>query len=242
VTVAERTPDKSLSTQPLKPFSIVFTPPEKAVEPNAADPYSWWQPVAGANWRHPEGPKSDWLGREDHPVVHICYDDALAYAKWAKKRLPTEAEWEFAARGGLDRKPYYWGDELTPGGKFMANTWQGEFPASNTLKDGFKGTAPVASYPSNGFGLFDMSGNVWEWCADWYHPKYYHFGATRNPQGPRASSDPVEPGVPKRVQRGGSYLCADNYCMRYCAGGRGKGEPTSAGNNIGFRCVRSPAN
>jgi formylglycine-generating enzyme required for sulfatase activity len=219
-----------------KPFSLVFSQP--AQRPPEFHPRHWWRKVAWASWRHPEGPGSHWQGREKHPVVHICYDDAAAYAAWAGKRLPTEAEWEFAARGGLDRKKYTWGDELTPAGKAMANTWQGEFPHRNTVDDGFAGVAPVGSFPPNGFGLFDMSGNVWEWCADWYQPKYTDIFAARNPRGPAESFDPAEPGVPKRVQRGGSYLCCDNYCSRYMAGGRGKSDPESSTNHIGFRCVK----
>jgi formylglycine-generating enzyme required for sulfatase activity len=229
------------STRPLlKPFSLVFTPPAGQIDPNKGHSGNWWRPVAWANWKHPEGPGSHLKGREKHPVVHICYDDALAYAKWAGKRLPTEAEWEFAARGGLDRKKFTWGDEFKPGGKPMANTWQGEFPNRNTLEDGFQGTAPVGSFAANGFGLHDMSGNVWEWCADWYQPKYRDIFGPRNPKGPGDSHDPSEPGIAKRVQRGGSYLCCDNYCKRYMAGGRGKGDPESSTNHIGFRCVRAP--
>jgi formylglycine-generating enzyme required for sulfatase activity len=223
----------------IKPFSLVFTQPARAVDLGKGGPADWWRPIAWANWKHPEGPGSDLKGREKHPVVHICYDDALAYANWVGKRLPTEAEWEFAARGGLDRKPFTWGDEFQPGGKPMANTWQGEFPNKNTLADGYAGTAPVGSFPPNGFGLYDMSGNVWEWCADWYQPKYLDILAPRNPRGPASSLDPNEPGVAKRVQRGGSYLCCDNYCKRYMAGGRGKGDPESSTNHIGFRCVKA---
>jgi len=244
VTVAEKPPDAKLApnaaSEDLKPFSIVFVAPDKDVDPNRVSHLTWWRAVPGADWRHPEGPGSDLKGRDKHPVVHVSYLDAVAYAAWAKKRLPTEAEWEFAARGGRDRQRYCWGDELNPGGKSMANTWQGDFPNKNTLQDGFAGIAPVASFDPNGFGLYDMAGNVWEWCSDWYHPAYYKFSSDRNPQGPRASFDPMEPGVPKRVQRGGSYLCCDNYCMRYLPGARGKGEPESATNHIGFRCVRDP--
>jgi formylglycine-generating enzyme required for sulfatase activity len=223
----------------IKPFSLVFHQPSVPVDPFKSPPSKWWRPVAGACWKHPEGPGSDLKGRESHPVVHICFEDARAYAKWAGKRLPTEAEWEFAARGGLDRKPYAWGDELKPQGKCMANTWQGKFPSVNTLEDGYLGTAPVGSFPANGFGLYDMSGNVWEWCADWYQPRYPTAFAERNPQGPAASHDPTEPGVPKRVQRGGSFLCCDNYCVRYRVAGRGKGDVDSTANHIGFRCVKA---
>jgi formylglycine-generating enzyme len=224
----------------VKPFSLVFTPPTKRVDLTNTGPGAIWRPVAWANWKHPEGPGSDLAGREKHPVVHICYDDALEYAKWAGKRLPTEAEWEFAARGGLDRKKFTWGDEFSPGGMPMANIWQGEFPNRNTLEDGFAGTAPVGSFAPNGFGLYDMSGNVWEWCADWYQPRYVDIWAPRNPKGPASGFDPTEPDVAKRVQRGGSYLCCDNWCKRYMAGGRGKGDPESGSNHIGFRCVKAP--
>jgi formylglycine-generating enzyme required for sulfatase activity len=223
----------------IKPWSLVFTRPTRYIDIRRYHPRDCWRPIAWANWKNPEGPGSDLKGREKHPVVHICYDDAVAYASWAGKRLPTEAEWEFAARGGLDRKPYTWGDEFQPGGKSMANTWQGEFPNKNTLEDGFAGTAPVGSFPANGFGLHDMAGNVWEWCADWYQPKYHDLFGPRNPKGPASSHDPNEPGVAKRVQRGGSYLCCDNYCKRYMAGGRGKGDPDSSTNHIGFRCVKA---
>jgi formylglycine-generating enzyme len=237
VTLAERKPTaRGLHSAP---FSFVFTAPDTAIDPSKADPMAWWKAVPGADWRHPEGPSSDLTGRGEHPVVHVAYEDALEFCAWANKRLPTEAEWEFAARGGLDRQRFCWGNERNPGGKFLANTWQGPFPSRNTREDGFAGTAPVGSFPPNGFGLFDMAGNVWQWCADWYHPKYYRFSPPRNPQGPLASFDPNEPGVPKRVQRGGSFLCADEYCMRYLPGARGKGEPGSAANHIGFRCARS---
>jgi formylglycine-generating enzyme required for sulfatase activity len=223
----------------LRPFSLVFTMPDRKVEPFAAHPSAWWRAVPGACWKHPEGPGSDLKGKEKHPAVHICYEDALAYAKWAGKRLPTEAEWEFAARGGLDRKTYAWGDDFKPGGCCMANSWQGEFPHHNTPDDGFLGTAPVGSFPANGFGLRDMAGNVWQWCADWYQPRYLTTLPSRNPRGPGSSHDPLEPGVAKRVQRGGSFLCCDTYCARYKVGARGKGEPESTANHIGFRCVRS---
>ncbi len=223
--------------------STVFTPTPQPVK---LDNFlQWWAYVPGANWQHPDGPGSDIKGREKYPVVHISYADAAAYAKWAGKRLPTEAEWEFAARGGLTGKLYAWGDELKPGGKHQANIYQGKFPVKDgdTGEDGFKGIAPSAQFASNGYGLHDMPGNVWEWVSDWYRADYYAAlaqkdGVVRNPQGPAASHDPAEPGAQKRVQRGGSFLCTDQYCTRYMIGTRGKGEVNTASNHLGFRCVK----
>ncbi len=219
----------------LVPGSAVFTPPSHAV--SLDNPLQWWEYVAGATWDHPEGPGSDLKGRESHPVVHICFEDAAAYARWAGKRLPTEAEWEWAAQGGKGNQPYYWGNELKPDGKWVANIFQGEFPHGNSREDGYGTTSPVATFAANPYGLYDMEGNVWEWCSDFYRPDYFAKSGKNNPQGPQDSFDPDEPGVVKRVQKGGSFLCSDHYCIRYKAGSRGKGEVTSASNNLGFRCV-----
>jgi formylglycine-generating enzyme required for sulfatase activity len=248
ITVAERTPTKEefpdASPEELVSGSAVFTPPPGPVPLD--DYLKWWKYVKGANWRHPEGPQSDLTGKGNCPVIQVAYEDALAYAKWASKRLPTEAEWEFAARGGLTGKAYVWGNEFRPGGKFMANTYQGEFPVKDTEEDGFAGISPVKSFPSNGYGLYDMAGNVWQWCSDWYRSDYYQqlaagSGVASNPQGPENSFDPAELGVSKRVQKGGSFLCTDQYCTRYMVGTRGKSEPSTATNHAGFRCVKSPS-
>jgi formylglycine-generating enzyme required for sulfatase activity len=250
ITVAERTPQaKDFPGAPpenLVAGAIVFTAPKEPV--NCTGPnchLQWWSYVKGANWRHPDGPESDLKGREKHPVVQVAWEDAAAYARWVGKRLPTEAEFEFAARGGLDGKKYDWGDEIMPGGRYMMNSWQGHFPNENTAEDGYRATAPVGSFPPNGYGLYDMAGNVWQWCSDWYRPDYYQSLSAgpqpvRNPLGPSDSFDPSEPGIKKRVMRGGSYLCSDQYCSAYEAGARGKGEPDSGMNHLGFRCVKSP--
>jgi sulfatase modifying factor 1 len=243
-TIAERPLDPkelpNLAPDELAPGSVVFTPPAGPI--SLANPLAWWRFVRGANWRHPEGPNSDLRGKEKYPVVHIAWADAAAYAKWAGKRLPTEAEWEFAARGGRDRQDYPWGNELTPNGKWMANTFQGHFPNKNSAEDGYAGIAPVASFPPNDYGLYDMSGNVWQWVSDWYRPDYYSqlpgSDVTIDPQGPSDSFDPQEVGVAKRVQKGGSFLCTDQYCSRYMPGARGKGDPETGTNHLGFRCVR----
>jgi formylglycine-generating enzyme required for sulfatase activity len=244
VTVAERTPRAEdfpgAPPENLIAGSVVFSPPDHSVPLN--DHLQWWNYVHGANWRHPEGPSSSIRGKENYPVVQVAYEDAVAFAKWAGKRLPTEAEWEFAARGGLAGKPFVWGDKFRPDGKWMANTHQGHFPNTNTGEDGFIGTSPVAHYPSNPYGLYDMAGNVWQWTSDWYRPDYYQQlmaigGVARNPQGPEHPFDPSEPSEPKKVQRGGSFLCTDQYCSRYIVGTRGKGEVSTGTNHLGFRCV-----
>ncbi|QKJ31224.1 formylglycine-generating enzyme family protein [Mucilaginibacter mali] len=240
LTIAERPIDPKdfpgVPKENLVPGSGVFTPTPQPV--SLDDPMQWWRYVNGANWKHPFGPQSNINGKQNEPVVHISYTDAAAYAKWAGKRLPTEAEWEYAAQGGKGSHKYYWGDELKPGGKWQANIFEGHFPDANTKEDGYEGVAPVKSFPANGYGLYDMDGNVWEWCHDFYRPDYYKHSPAVNPQGPTDSYDPEEPGAVKRVQRGGSFLCSDQYCIRYRAGSRAKGEVNSASNNLGFRCVK----
>jgi len=245
VTVAERKPrpENFPGVDPAKlvPGSAVFSPPPRPVALN--DYTQWWSYVPGANWRHPQGPSSNIEGRSSYPVVQVAYEDAAAYAKWAGKRLPTEAEWEFAARGGLTGKSYAWGDEMLDDGSFMANTHQGSFPDHDSADDGYAGISPVSSFRPNGYGLYDITGNVWQWTSDWYRPDYYAslIASARiaiNPHGPATSNDPEEPGVLKRVQRGGSFLCTEQYCTRYIVGTRGKGEVASPTNHVGFRCVR----
>jgi formylglycine-generating enzyme len=243
-TVAERKPDPvdfpNVPLDDLVPGSLVFTPPNHPVELN--DDSQWWKYVKGANWRHPQGPRSSIVNLDNYPVVQIAFEDAQAYARWAHKRLPTEAEYEYAERGGLDCKPYAWGDVFSPHGQLMANTFHGHFPDHSTNRNGHAGTTPVGSFAPNGYGLYDMSGNVWEWTTDWYRPDYYKTLAATgriavNPKGPPWSYDPKEPGVPKRVTRGGSFLCTDQFCSRYEVGGRGETEPSSSANHIGFRLV-----
>ena len=190
----------------------------------------WWKKVNGANWRNPEGPDSSRAGRENHPVVHVSWNDALAYAEWAGKRLPTEAEWEYAARGGLEQKMYPWGDELTPDGKHLCNIWQGEFPLRNTAEDGYVSTAPVDAFPPNGYGLYAMTGNTWEWCADWFDAQFHTLATRDNPVGPPSGN--------AKVMKGGSYLCHRSYCNRYRVAARSSNTPDSSTTNIGFRCVR----
>jgi formylglycine-generating enzyme required for sulfatase activity len=250
VTVAEQKPtlesvraglppgDQDPPEDKLVPGALVFVQPPGEVI-NRVD--QWWKWTPGACWKHPEGPGSDLRDRMDHPVVQVCWKDAAAYATWAGKRLPTEAEWEFAARGGLVGKPYVWGDEPPgEGGTWRCNIWQGNFPWRNTKNDGFVRTAPVKTFAPNGYGLYDTAGNVWEWCSDWYHPETYTTGSRKDPTGPAKSFDPTEanPNMPKRIQRGGSFLCSDGFCSRYKPAGRGKGDVDSAASHIGFRCVK----
>jgi formylglycine-generating enzyme required for sulfatase activity len=245
VTVAERTPRAEdfpgAPPENLVAGSVVFTPPTKPVPLN--DHFQWWSYAKGASWRHPSGPDSDLKGRGRHPVVQVAWEDADAYCRWAGGRLPTEAVFEYAARGGLERQRYAWGDTFQPKGRIMANIWQGHFPDENSAADGYEGTSPVGTFPANGYGLYDMAGNVWEWCSDWYRDDAYAAPgdkpAALDPQGPATSRDPAEPGVVKRVMRGGSYLCTDQYCSRYEVGSRGKGAVDTGTNHLGFRCVES---
>ena len=229
------------SGEELKAASLVFVPTTGAV--NLQDYSQWWRWTHGANWKHPAGPESDTVDKGNYPAVHISWDDANAYCKWAGKRLPTEAEWEFAARGGLAKETYPWGNENVDSGKVKCNYWQGEFPYKNENRDGFIGAAPVASFAPNDYGLYDMSGNVWEWCSDLYNSSYYAAQAklkvANNPKGPLKSYDPDEPLVPKRVMRGGSFLCNESYCSGYRVAARMKTSQDSGMEHLGFRCVTS---
>jgi formylglycine-generating enzyme required for sulfatase activity len=247
VTLAERPADAALypgaEPEMLEPASVVFVQPRHRVD--LGNHYNWWSYVKGADWRHPSGPAS--AAPAGHPVVQIAYEDALAYAAWAGKELPTEAEWEFAARGGLDGAEYVWGDEFAPRGRFMANTWQGEFPWRNLESDGFPGIAPVGSFPANFYGLYDMAGNVWQWTTDWYqaHGEIERTCCTmHSPRGGERdrSFDPDAPvRIPRRVTKGGSYLCAPNYCRRYRPAARMAQPIDTAICHLGFRCIKRAA-
>ncbi len=253
VTVAERPLDPALypgaAPDQLLPGSLVFRMTRGPVD--TRDFRQWWAWTPKACWRHPEGPGSAIHRRKDHPVVHVAYEDAEAYAAWAGKALPTEAEWEFAARGGLDGAEFAWGEDLTPGGRHLANTWQGDFPWLNTAEDGHPGTAPVKSYPPNGYGLYEVCGNVWEWTMDWFaarheaaNPDKPSCCAADNPRGParEGSLDPTQPGtpIPRKVLKGGSFLCAPSYCRRYRPAARHAQMVDSGMSHLGFRCVRRP--
>jgi formylglycine-generating enzyme required for sulfatase activity len=249
VTLAERPADPAMypgaKPELLEPSSVLF---KKTAGPvDLRNHFNWWNYVPGTDWRHPRGPKSSLEGLWEHPVVHVAFEDAEAYARWAGKELPAEAEWEFAARGGLDAAEFAWGAELNPGGRQMANTWQGEFPWQNTLDDGYEWTAPVGSFPPNGYGLFDMCGNTWEWTTDWYQDH----GAIKSPcctmENPRGGSQelscgrgPGELPIPRRVMKGGSYLCAPNYCRRYRPAARMPQTIDTATCHLGFRCIVRP--
>ena len=226
----------------LAPGSVVFQSPSHPV--SLDDERQWWAYIPGASWRHPEGPNSTIDERMDHPVVHIAWEDTTAYARWAGKRLPTEAEWEFAARGGLNGKEFVWGDEKTPAGNPMANLFQGHFPDNDTAVDGYRGTAPVKRFPANGYGLYDMAGNAWEWVQDWYNPSEYKERTQsgtpiHNPTGP--SDSDARGRYPLKVQKGGSFLCTDQFCGRFRPGTRGRGAPDTGNNHVGFRLVMEAA-
>ena len=251
ITTAERKPDweelkKSLPPGTPKPAddvlvaaSLVFKQSSGPVDLN--DYSKWWSWEEGADWKHPSGPSSNITGKEHFPVVHISWDDAIAYCKWSGKRLPTEAEWEYAARGGKTNNIYPWGNEHVNTGKAKANSWEGDFPYKNTAKDQFVKLAPVKSYAANGYGLYDMAGNVWEWCSDWYHHDYYkqlEGKLTVNPQGPAESYDPQDPYSKKKSLRGGSFLCNDAYCSGYRVARRMKSTPDTSLEHTGFRCVK----
>jgi len=247
VTVAEVPPKPEdvpgVPPEKLVAGSIIFTPTPGPVP--LTDHLQWWRYEPGASWQHPEGPGSDLEGKENLPVIHLAYSDVEAYCNWAGTRLPTEAQWEFASRGGKTGELYTWGNDLNPNNKWMGNIFQGTFPVTDEHLDGYVGISPVKQFPPNSYGLYDMAGNVWEWCSDLYRPDYYQMlvdkgGVAKNPSGPLTSFDPAEPNTKKRVHRGGSFLCTDQYCTRYMLGSRGKGELLSGSNHTGFRCILTP--
>jgi len=251
VTVAERAPDPAdypdAISELMHPGSLVFVQPRRPVDLRHMS--DWWAFVLGADWRHPQGPDSTLEKLGNHPVVHVAYADVEAYAAWAGKEIPTEAEWEYAARGGLDGAAYAWGDELTPGGRSMANTWQGQFPYENLAEDGYERTSPVDAFPPNGYGVSDMIGNVWEWTSDWYRaqsaakPHGCCGGGDAHRAGAAESYDPAMPAIriPRKVLKGGSHLCAPNYCRRYRPAARYPQMIDTSTSHIGFRCIaRAP--
>jgi len=244
VTVAEQRPKAEdypgAPPEALIPGSLVFHRTTGPVD--LRDWSQWWTYMPGAQWRYPLGPGSSVEASGDHPVVHIAYEDALAYARWAGKDLPTEAEWEFAARGGLDRAAFVWGNEMMPGGKIMANTWQGEFPWQNLLEDGYERTSPVGTFPANGYGLYDMAGNVWEWTSDWYRSGHGHEGVCCTGAGRVTAEESYDPGqpsfrIPRKVVKGGSHLCAPSYCLRFRPAARSPQMIDTGMSHLGFRCV-----
>lgn len=253
VTIAERVPEweelkKQLPEGTPKPHDSILQPGSlifrktKTSLPNLYDFSQWWSWSIGANWKKPEGPGSSIVGKEDHPVVHISYEDALAFCQWANRRLPTEAEWEYAARGGEHGTTFFWGNDVSELSKY-SNTWEGEFPVENTKNDGFEGSSPVSTFPANEFGLFDMAGNVWEWTSDWYNPNYYQelmaVGIVRNPRGALEPFNPTNPYVREKVIRGGSFLCSDSYCASYRISARMASTMDSSMGHLGFRTVAS---